>query len=100
MNNKIDFGSIGIKIGDIITYEPLKKEFKVGSGAGVPGNGGTLIYWPEEGNHELASLRYATRYLMKNEFHEDADIFILWTYNGETLRNIHNRNTENMNIQE
>mgnify|MGYP001337758442 CR=1 FL=1 len=92
MNIKTDFGTIGIKIGDIITFEPLKKEFKVGSGDGVPGNGGTMIYWREEGNHELASLRYATRYLMKEAFQEDADIFALWTYNGQTLRDIHKRN--------
>ena len=94
MNIKIDFGTIGIKIGDIITFEPLKKEFKVGSGAGVPGNGGTMIYWREEGNHELASLRYATRFLMKDAFREDADIFKLWTYNGQTLREIHERNMQ------
>lgn len=89
MNEKIDFGTIGVKIGDTITFEPCKKEYLVGSGTGVPGNGGTLIQWE---NGELRSIRNATRILMGNDFNEESDLFTMWTFKGHTLRELHELN--------
>lgn len=89
MNEKIDFGTIGIKIGDIIVHEHTENEYKVGSGAGVPGNGGTLIQWKIG---ELRSIRSATKILMGNDFNEESDLFNMWTFKGRTLREIHEQN--------
>ena len=88
MNDKIDFGTIGVKIGDIIVFKNTKNKYKVGSGAGVPGNGGTLIQWGTEG---LRSIKSATRQLMGTEYKEEADLFSMWTFNGRTLRDLHEK---------
>ena len=90
MNDTIDFGTIGLKIGDTIIFEPSKSEYKVGSGTGVPGNGGTLIQW-ETGI--LRSIKSATGALMGKEFNEDSDLFSLWTFKGRTLRELHENNS-------
>lgn len=89
MNDEIDFGTIGIKIDDTIIFEPAKVEYKVGSGAGVPGNGGTLIQW-ESG--VLRSIKSATRVLMGTDFNEESDLFSLWTFEDHTLRELHEKN--------
>jgi len=88
MNDKIDFGTIGVKIGDMIVFEPQKKEYNVGSGDGTPGNGGTLIQWETEG---LRSIKSATRHLMGTDYREEADLFSMWTFNGRTLRDLHEK---------
>lgn len=89
MNDKIDFGTIGLKIGDIIIFELTKKKYIVSSGNGIPGNGGTLIQWGTEG---LRTIKSATRYLMGPEYIEEADLFSMWSYNGRTLRDLSPKN--------
>lgn len=89
MDEKIDFGTIGVKIDDVIVFEPAKKNYKVGSGAGVPGNGGTFIQWKPG---ELWTIKCATRTLMGTGFKEESDLFSMWTFNGRTLRDLHEKN--------
>lgn len=89
MNSKIDFGTIGVKIGDTIIFEHTKTKYIVGSGEGTPGNGGTLIIWETEG---LRSIKSATRHLMGTEYNEDLDLFSLWTFKGQTLRDLYKKN--------
>jgi hypothetical protein len=91
MNDNIDFGTIGVKIGDTIVFEGNKNKYKVGSGAGVPGNGGTLIQWA---TGELRSIKSATRILMGDDFSEESDLFSMWTFKGRTLRELHDQNRE------
>jgi len=88
MNDKIDFGTIGVKIGDILVFEHTKRKYIVGSGDGVPGNGGSLIRWETEG---LRSIKSATRHIMGSMYSEEADLFIMWTFNGRTLRDLHEK---------
>lgn len=86
---KIDFGTIGIKINDIIYFkENPEIWFKVGSGKGTPNNGGTLLI----DNHDkgLISLRLATKNILGEGFNPDSDIFDLWTFRGTTLRDLYN----------
>ncbi len=83
---EIDFGTIGLKIGDEITFRGNKRKFLVSSGNGTPGNGGTLVRYP---NGDLYSLRLITRKLMGDDFKEEMDIFELWICEGKTLRQIY-----------
>lgn len=91
MTQKIDFGDVGVKIGDeiVLTQRP-DVEIVVGSGAGVPGNGGTLVYYKDRRTEGLFSITLMTKKLLGDEFPPDADIFSLWTYNGRTLRELYN----------
>ena len=94
MHEKIDFGTIGIKIGDIITFQPANEKYMVGSGNGTPGNGGTLLIDPK--NKSLSSLLFVTKYLLDEEFNYNIDIFQLWYYKGQSLRALHNYNLKNV----
>jgi len=90
MNNRIDFGDIGIKIGDEIVFDKQPEiVFVVCSGNGTPGNGGTLIR-PKHSTENLnSSIKYITKRLLGDRFTEDLDIFKLWSHKGETLRSIY-----------
>lgn len=92
MYDKINFGTIGIKIGDIIFFEYNKKEYTVASGKGLPDNGGTLIQWSNENSQGSMSLTLATKKLLGHEYNEKRDLFSMWTYDGKTLRELHNKN--------
>lgn len=92
MYDKIDFGTIGIRIDDVIVFESNKKKYKVASGIGVPGNGGCLIQCTENGIQSLMSIKVVTKKLMGHEYDEECDLFSLWTYNGHTLRALYNKN--------
>ena len=57
--NKIDFGYIGVKIGDVLEYKNNTDiTCIVASGKGIPGNGGTLVKY--QGIDGACSLRYMT----------------------------------------
>lgn len=87
-NKRIHFGTLGLKIDDKIRFIPTGKVFRVGSGNGTPGNGGTLIQNPGHGRG-LYSIRLMTRLLMKaDELQDDFDVYKQWEYNGKTLREI------------
>ena len=75
MQEKIDFGTVGVKIGDIIKFQGNDIFFEVASGNGTPGNGGTLIRYADGSIIGSFSIRYLTRRLMKTELTEDIDVF-------------------------
>jgi hypothetical protein len=85
----IDFGDIGLKIGDVIQFSFNKELYTVASGAGVPGNGGTLVENPDKKEGGLISLRLLTRRKMGIHFDEDMDIFQVYTFKGRPLRTIY-----------
>ena len=93
IKNKIDFGTIGIKIGDRITFQNNSQVFLVASG-----NGGTLIKHEKMKGLGLFSLKLITRRLMGGIIPEEVDIFSLWTYKGKTLRSLHERNISNRKL--
>jgi len=80
-----DFGTLGLKIDDEICFRPTGQIFKVGSGNGTPGNGGTMIQNPGVG---ICSIRFMTRRLLNGELPDDLDIYELWEYRGKTFREI------------
>jgi len=86
---KIDFGIIGLKIGDVIFFKPSNKEFKVGSGNGTPGNGGCLLQWEDQEFQGLMSIRLATKKLINRDSINDTELLRFWTFNGKTLRNLY-----------
>lgn len=93
--HNIHFGTLGLKIGDEITYIKDDTKFIVSSGNGTPENGGTMIrYHGDDSNHHY-SLRYMSRRLMGDEFDETKDIFELWAYEGETLTKIWRKKQQN-----
>ena len=94
MDEKIDFGTIGVKIGDIITFQGNDTLFSVTSGNGTPGNGGTLIGYADYSIVGSFSIRYLTKRLLGVELTDDIDVFELWSYKGRTLRSIYNENIE------
>ena len=87
---ELDFGDIGVKIGDEIVFTKTSQKFIVASGKGIPSNGGTLVGYPDE-NREYYSLQYMTRRLMQNDFDERLDIWNLWAFEGKTLRSIYTK---------
>ena len=89
---KIDFGTIGLKIGDEIVFRKDKLKFIVASGDGTPENGGTIVAYPDDNFDQLYSLSYITKKILGNEFDEGKDIFELWEHEGKTLRSIYNKN--------
>jgi len=92
IKEKIDFGTIGIKIGDKITFKYTGEVFLVASGNGTPGNGGTMVKYKNINGIGLYSLRLMTRIIMGGIIPEEIDIFSLWTYKGKTLRSLHEEN--------
>lgn len=54
-----DFGTIGLKIGDKITFNKGNKQFIVASGNGTPGNGSTLVSHPGRYNCNYFSFYYS-----------------------------------------
>jgi hypothetical protein len=85
---EIHFGTLRIPMHEMITFTQTGAQYMVASGAGRPENGGTLLVVPGKG---LCSLGWLTRRLMGKEFDEDGDVWALWEYKGETLRNIFGR---------
>jgi hypothetical protein len=83
-----DFGTLGLKIDDEICFSPSGQIYKVGSGNGTPGNGGTLIYNPDPEGCGRYSIRAITRRLLNGELPDELDIYQLWTYQGKTFREI------------
>jgi hypothetical protein len=89
---RIDFGDVGLKIGDTINFvEKPEIIFIVGSGDGTPGNGGSLIRYKNRKKIGSYSIRYMTKKLLKLEnLPEDIDVWEYWTHRGKTLRQIYN----------
>jgi hypothetical protein len=85
---EIHFGTLRIPMCEMITFTGTGAHYMVASGTGRPENGGVLLAVPGEG---LFSIRLLTRRLMGKEFDEDGDVWALWEYKGETLRNIFGR---------
>ena len=88
----IDFGTLGLKIGDEICFKPTGEIFHVGSGNGTPGNGGTLIRLPRpepRSGGSLFSIRALTRLLRDGNLPYELDVYDLWTYKGKTFREIY-----------
>ena len=92
IHEKMDFGTVGIKIGDKVSFKDSDIGFLVASGNGTPGNGGTMVKYEDRREIGGFSLLYMTRRLLGGIIPEKTDIFELWTYKDETLRSIHNRN--------
>ncbi len=91
MDTHIDFGHIGLRIGDAIQFDQRPEiRFIVGSGNGRPGQSGTMVQFKNGRETGYFSLRYMTRKLMGYRFKEDQDIFELWSHRGKTLRAIYN----------
>jgi hypothetical protein len=84
----IHFGTLRIPMGEMVTFIKTRENYMVASGSGRPDSGGTLLSVPGEG---LFSIRLLTRRLMGREFDEGGDVWALWEYKGETLRNIYAR---------
>ncbi|MBM2817133.1 MAG: hypothetical protein HW421_3895 [Ignavibacteria bacterium] len=82
---RIDFGSVNLKIGDIITFKDEKHKAKVASGDGNPNhNCGTMLQC-EDG---ACSITYYTKRILKYPLEEDEDVWSLWFYEGKSLREI------------
>jgi hypothetical protein len=84
----IHFGTLRIPAGEMVIFTPTGNQYMVASGAGKPENGGTILSNHGKG---LCSIGYLTRLIMGEEFDEDADVWSLWEYKGETLREIFRR---------
>ena len=94
MYEKIDFGTIGIKIGDIITFTLNGEKAKVVSGDGTPGNGGNLLNGNVAGYDGLVSITVATKKLAGSDYTEGMDVFSFWSCKGKTLRELHEENKQ------
>ncbi len=90
MSDMIDFGDVGIKIGDVIVFAATGDKFVVCSGEGVPGNGGTLVKYADSSLSGLHSIRSLARKLMGDSFSEEVDVFEKFRFNSESLRKIYN----------
>lgn len=88
MDNNIHFGTIGLKIGDKITFRDDNDVFVVSSGNGTPDNGGSLVSYEDGREEGLFSLRFMTRMLLGDEFSDQTDIWNYWKHQGRTLREI------------
>ena len=89
---ELEFGVLGLRIGDEIVFAPTGTVCTVCSGAGVPGNGGTLVAIAEQSGG-LYSLRAASRLLLGDSLEPTVDIWSLWTHEGCSLRRIHESRT-------
>jgi hypothetical protein len=87
----IDFGTLGLKIGDEVCFKPTGEIFHVGSGDGTPGNGGTIIQTsePDSNGCSLFSIRAMTSRLRDGNLPYELDVYQLWTYRGKTFREIY-----------
>lgn len=88
---KIHFGTLGLKTGDMITFIPTGEDICVASGEGIPDNGGMLVRFPDNRDDVSYSIRAMTRRLAGDRFNEDADVWRLWQYQDEDLRSRHLR---------
>jgi len=85
---RIDFGTVGLPGGTEIVFTQTGETHCVGSGIGVPGNGGSLIRVTGD-NSEYTTILGMTRRLLGGEF--SGDPWALWEYGGETLRDRYKR---------
>ncbi len=90
---EIDFGTIGLKIGDVITFIRNNQNFIV-----TTEGGSSLICYDKENEPRTVfwqqyTLKCMTRGLIGDEV-DVVDIFELWEHEGKTLRSIHNKNQE------
>ena len=95
--NKIDFGSVGLRIGDEIRFIHSSDErFVVTCGIGIPGDGGTFVK-PFKKQEESVnySLKGMTKRLLKVSVLPDVDIWQMWEYKGKNLRTIYEENKQN-----
>ncbi|MBU1053044.1 MAG: hypothetical protein KKC46_04340 [Proteobacteria bacterium] len=90
MKEKIDFGDVGIKIGDLVIFSETGDQFYIGSGKGVLGNGGGLLSYADESYTGLHSIRLITKRYLGGKFDDNIDEYELFTYEGKTLRQIYN----------
>ncbi|MEI6090827.1 MAG: hypothetical protein WCR42_10275 [bacterium] len=91
-SNRINFSTIGLKIGDEILFEnDPKQAFDVGCGDGNPRYRGSQVLYKEDTSGSF-SLKLVTRKLMGEKFNDEIDIFEPWTYKGHTLRAIFEEN--------
>jgi len=81
----INFGVLGFKIGEIITFKPTGERVFIASEGG--GTLVTEIITDEETTRVLSSLKVMTKKLKKIE--ADEDIFNLWYKNDKSLRAIY-----------
>jgi len=88
--NRIDFGTVGLGMGEEIVFTPTGFTCMVGSGIGIPGNGGSLVKVLEK-RGERWSIRAMTRQLLGDELASDLDPWALWEHQGETLRSRYER---------
>ncbi|MBN1461457.1 MAG: hypothetical protein JXA57_18165 [Armatimonadetes bacterium] len=87
----IDFGSLGLDIGDVIVHVSGPRRYVVCSGRRPPGIGGGTLLRPVDGpGNILYSLRCMTRRI-EGQPTENDDIWLRWLYRGQTLRAIHRR---------
>ena len=61
MQGKINFGAIGIGIGESIVFIASGEQFMVASGDGTQENGGTLLAYPNGSGKGLFGLEYTTK---------------------------------------
>jgi uracil-DNA glycosylase len=96
---KIDFGTIGLVIGDEIIFQDGKTCTKVCSGGG-----GTLVslkgYVKDTGISNLCSLAIFTRdYINQPIDIKNNDVFSMWFFKGKSLLEIYNNNVKIMNLK-
>ena len=94
---KTDFGTIGLKIGDVITFTRNNQNFIV-----TTEGGGTLVCYDKEHKPRTVfwqqySLKCMTRWLIGDEA-DAVDIFELWEYEDKTLRTIHDANKKFLDV--
>lgn len=101
--DEINFGYIGLKIDDEVMFIPKKRMFRVGSGDGIPGEGGILLYDPFFINDhskfkrefevypDLFSIQWITRRIAP-EYLTNCDLWSYWSYEGITLRELYFKN--------
>ena len=87
---KIDFGTIGLVIGDEIIFRDGKIRRKVCSGGG-----GTLVslkgYVQDTGIPHLCSLAiFTSDYINQPIDIKNNDVFSMWFFKGKSLLEIHN----------
>jgi hypothetical protein len=83
---KIDFGVLGLKIGDQISFCQTGEEFVVASGNGTPGNGGTLVLAPMFFPEGPCSLALLTKRLLGGA--PALDVLALWKWQDLFLNHL------------
>ncbi len=87
---EIDFGDIGLKIGDEIVLDKTGARFMVASGSGEAGNGGTLVSSADHAG-ELFTLETAARRALGGSLSPEIDLFSLFSRDGQTLRSLYEK---------